>query len=320
MEGVKVLLPQEKKAFDERALAEILKKKIIGQDKVADQICNQIKRRLAQADHTTVNLDKPLGVFLLAGPPGVGKTYFCKMLAQNMYEGKGKLLHVDMTQMSDAHAKSNLIGSPQGYTGGGGSVTDALQKNPEIIILLDEFEKAHQEVQKIFLTAWQDGFITDAHSTKPISTTKALFLLTTNAAMERLVEIEQSFRDDPKTRDKSVREALKQAGYAPELLSRIDYTFVFEELDEKGMARLAALEVQGLAKKYGLTVAKIDVDYLRALISEDEAFDGGGARELTRVVDRELGDLFIDAKNDGATLVRVSLVEGTPFVRIFEDD
>src|SRR5476651_2640336 len=78
---------------DDKALAATLKKKVIGQDKVADQIANQLKRRLAQAKLTQTKLEKPLGVFLLAGPPGVGKTYFCKVLAENMYGGKGRLLH-----------------------------------------------------------------------------------------------------------------------------------------------------------------------------------------------------------------------------------
>jgi ATP-dependent Clp protease ATP-binding subunit ClpA len=317
MEGVKVLLPQEKKGFDERALAEILKKKIVAQDKTVDQICSRIKRRLVQADHAMVDLDKPLGVFLLTGPAGVGKTYFCRVLGQNMYDGKGKLLHVDMSEMSEAYSKSHLIGSPQGSAAGGGLLTDALQKNPDTIVLLDMFEKAHQEVQRLFVTAWQNGFITDARSTKQVSTTKALFLVTTIAAADRLVEIEQSFGDDPKTRDKSVQEALEQAGFAPELLSCITHTFVFERLDKKGLARLASLEILNLANKYGLKVAKIDVDYLVALISDHE--DRGG-RTLSRVVDVQLGDLFIDAKNNGGTLVRVSLVEGAPFVRILEDN
>jgi ATP-dependent Clp protease ATP-binding subunit ClpA len=305
--------------FDDKALAAILKQKVIGQDKMADQVCDQLKRRLAQAKNTHIALEKPRGVFLLAGPPGVGKTYFCKILAQNMYEGKGKLLFIDMTQMSDSYAKSSLIGSPPNFGGGDGTLTKALEQNPEIIILLDEFEKAHPEVQKIFLTAWNDGFINDLHSSKKVSTTKAMFLLTTNAAMERLVEIEESYKDDQNGRDRAVREALKQAGYAPELLDRLDYTFVFQPLDEIGMIKLASLEIQRFAKTHGLTVAKIDSDYLVYLVAQDGAFEGGGARDLARVIDRQLGGLFIDAKNSGATLIRVSLIEDSPFVRTIED-
>ncbi len=304
--------------FDAAALAALLKKKVIGQDKVADQVTSQLKRRLAQvklSKRTKAKVEKPLGVFLLAGPPGVGKTYFCKVLAENMYDGKGRLLTIDMTQMDQAHNKASLIGSPQGYVGGGGMLTNALQQNPKYIVLLDEFEKAHADVQKAFLTAWNDGFITDARSQRQVSTTQALFMLTTNAAMERLVEIEQSFKDDPDTRDRSILEALKQAGYAAEVLSRIDYVFVFDQLDNSGMARVAALEIQLLAKKYALTVAKIDTDYLIFLISKAGAFESGGARQLARVLERQLGDQMMDAQADGAEFVRISLVEEKPFVR-----
>jgi ATP-dependent Clp protease ATP-binding subunit ClpA len=310
------------KKFDAEALAAILKKKVIGQDKVADQITGQLKRRLAQAElskKSNAKVEKPLGVFILAGPPGVGKTYFGKVLAENMYEGKGRLVHVDMAQFMQAHATSSLVGSPQGYVGGEGSLTSALNRDPKSIILLDEFEKAHPDVQKIFLTAWNDGFITDVRTQKHISTTQAIFMLTTNAAMDRLVEIEQTFKDDPNGRKKAVIEALKAEKYAPEVLSRIDSIFVFEALDDTGMARLAAVEIQMLAKKYNLTVTKIDTDYLVALITNGEAFASGGARELSRILDTQLGDQMLDAQVDGAEFIRISLVDGAPFVRKVEE-
>jgi ATP-dependent Clp protease ATP-binding subunit ClpA len=304
------------KVFDDKALAETLKNKVIGQDKVADQIANQIKRRLSQVKMSATKLEKPLGVFLLAGAPGVGKTYFCKVLAENMYEGKGKLLHIDMTQFSQGHSKSSLIGSPQGYSGGKGTLTDALVQNSKVIILLDEFEKASPEVHKIFLTAWNDGFITDAHTGMRIGTTQALFLLTTNAAMDQMQEIEESFKeDDPWGRDNAIIEALKQAGFAPEVLSRIDHTFVFEVLSGRNMARMVDLEIQRLGRNYGLTVARIDTSYLLDLVQRSQRdFGGGGARMLARVLDRELGEQFIDLRQKGTKSVNILDQNGRPMV------
>jgi ATP-dependent Clp protease ATP-binding subunit ClpA len=300
-----------KKPFDDKLLAQKLKEKVIGQNKVADQIANQLKRRLAQAER-----EKPLGVFMFAGPPGVGKTYFGKVLAQNLYEGKGRLHHVDMTQMADPHAKSALIGSPPGYVGGSGSLTSALQQDPKYVVLLDEFEKAHTEVHKIFLTAWNDGFITDAHTSKRVSTNQAIFLLTTNAAVERILAIERAYKSDPDIRDKSILEALGQAGFAPEVLSRIDYVFVFEPLGERDLARVAKLEIEQLATSYGLTLSRIDPLYLLEIVTKGDAFQGGGIRQLSRVLDRELGDQLIEARQNGAASVEISLADGKAVVGV----
>jgi ATP-dependent Clp protease ATP-binding subunit ClpC len=307
-----------KQAFDDKALAELLKKKVIGQDKVADQITKQLKRRLAQAKLSKGKVEKPLGVFLLAGPPGVGKTYFSKVLAENMYEGKGKLLHIDMTQFKQSHALSSLVGSPQGYVGGGGSLTNALQQNPKFIVLLDEFEKAHGDVHKIFLTAWNDGFITDAHTSKKVSTTQALFMLTTNAAWEQLLEIEKTSKDDPTARDAAVLETLRQADFAPEVLSRIDHTFVFEPLDSRGLARVANVEIISLANKYALKVARIDPGYLFDTVTQDR-FKGTGIRDLARVLETDLGDQFLDAQQDGANSVQIVYEDDRPVVQKLEE-
>jgi len=307
--------------FDAEALAKILKKKVIGQDKVADQITNQIKRRLAQVElskKSGAKIEKPLGVFLLAGGPGTGKTYFSKTLAQNMHGGKGRMEHIDMSKYRQAEAIWALTGAPGGYAGGEGSLTKVLQQDPKVTILLDELDKAHPDVQKIFLTAWNDGFITDLRTSKRVSTTESLWMLTTNAAMERLTEIEQQFKDDPNGRKTAVIEALKAEQYAPEVLSRIDHIFVFAPLDQKGKVSVAALEIQGLAKKYNLTVAKIDSNYLVALIANSAAFDKGGARELSRILESTLGDQLLDAQLDGAELIRISLVDGKPAVVKFE--
>jgi ATP-dependent Clp protease ATP-binding subunit ClpC len=301
----------KKAPLDDVQLATNIKARVIGQDKVADQIANQLKRRSAQ-----LKPERPLGVFCFAGPPGVGKTYFAKVLSKNLYEGKGRLHHVDMTQMAQAHAKSALIGSPPGYVGGSGTLTSALLEDPKYVVLLDEFEKAHDEVHKIFLTAWNDGFITDAHTGKRVSTTQAVFILTTNAVQEKLVEIEHNYSNDPDTRDRSIHQALKQAGFAPEVLSRIDYIFVFEPLDQESLARVAALELDQLANSYGLTLTRLDVQYLFNLVTKSSAFQGGGIRELSRVIDRQFGDQFIDAQQRGAKKVRISQVNGKGTVEI----
>ena len=170
--------------IDASKLATGLKNRVIGQDAVCDDIAAQVRRRLALKQR-----DKPVGVFMLAGPPGTGKTYLAKCLSAALNR---KLLHFDMTQLSSGgHGATQLFGSSKGYVGSDsyGKLTAGLRDSPDAVVLLDEFEKAHPDVHKNFLTAWNDGFVTEASDGKHISTSRAIFVLTTNAATEVLHEL-----------------------------------------------------------------------------------------------------------------------------------
>jgi len=294
-----------------------LKRKIVGQDHVIDAFAKQLKRRVAMVQLARGNIknEKPLGVFLFAGPPGSGKTNFAKVLAENMYNGKNKLLFLDMVQYRHAHELGSLVGTTLDYVGGVGGLTSALEQNPRLIVLLDGIEKAGAEAIKLFLAAWADGFITDVRTSKRVDITKALFLLTTNASWEQLVEIDKTIKDDHVTHQRSVMEALKQAGLAPELFSRIDHTFVFHPLSLQGMACLAALEIRALAVRYKLEVTKIDPHYVFEIVAADRGKDIN-PRDLMRVIDRDLGDLYLQATQAGANTVEVVFEDGKPAVKI----
>lgn len=291
--------------IDAEALSQSLKSQVVGQDAICDDLAAQIRRRLALQQR-----GKPLGVFLFAGPPGAGKTYLGKVLAGALDR---KLIHLDMTQYSSGgHAATSLFGSPKGYVGSDtyGKLTGALRDTPNAIVLLDEFEKAHSNVHKNFLTAWNDGFITEASNESHISTTGAIFVLTTNAAVDALATISRDYAHDPDDLRRQADAALRSAGFAPEVLNRIDRIFVFSPLADLDIARVAALEIERMIKGYGLSVKEggIDPQILLDLMARQKKLgNSASSRDLVRAIEESVADSLIDAKQRGAQ--SVSLID-----------
>ena len=292
--------------IDADKLATALKSKVIGQDAVCEDMASQIRRRLALTQRA-----KPVGVFMLAGPPGTGKTYLAKCLSVELNR---KLLHFDMTQLaSGGHGATQLFGSSKGYVGSDsyGKLTSGLRDSPDAVVLLDEFEKAHADVHKNFLTAWNDGFVTEASDGKQISTSRAIFVLTTNAATDALHTLSTAYPNQPDELRRVSVGALREAGFAPEVVNRIDRIFIFKLLTGLDIARVAALEIESMIKGYGLDVADggIDPDLLFDMMRrQDRLGAGASSRDLVRTIEESIGDSLIDAKQKGH--MRVSLVAG----------
>jgi ATP-dependent Clp protease ATP-binding subunit ClpA len=293
---------------DAEALSTQLKAKVVGEDRICDDLAAQIRRRLALKQR-----GKPVGVFLFAGPPGAGKTWLGKVLAEALSR---RLLHFDMTQYSaGGFGASSLFGSAKGYVGSQsyGSLTAALRDTPDAVVLLDEIEKAHGDVHKKFLTAWNDGFITESSDGKQIPTTRAIFVLTTNAAVDTLAELSRQYANEPDTLRSSAVSALRNAGFAPEVLNRIDRIFVFEPLSGLDIARVAALEIERMIAGYGLTVADggIDPQVLLDLMNRQKKMGtSASSRDLTRAIEESIADSLISAKQKGATAISLVQREG----------
>jgi ATP-dependent Clp protease ATP-binding subunit ClpA len=292
------------KVIDADALFERLKGKVIGQDSVIRSIATQLRRRLA--GHRP---EKPIAVFCLAGPPGVGKTYFAKTLAEALYGDRTHLHFFDMSQFGQAHAAASLFGQARGYVGSTsyGALTGALRERPNSIVLLDEFEKAHPDVHKRFLTAWNDGFVTETSDGARISTSETIFILTTNAASRRIGEIAREHSGSLEELDMLIKKALLDAQFAPEVLSRIDEVFAFRPLTGLDVARVVALEIEAIAKQYNLAIADggVDPPVLLEAIDQTEGADDGGVRDIARNIERQITDGLIDARAAGAKKVRI---------------
>ena len=267
-----------------------------------------VRRRLAMESR-----DKPEAVFLLAGPPGTGKTLLAKRLAAEL---KRPLLHVDMAQLSASHASSSLFGSPPGYAGSDsyGRLTGQLKAAPDTIVLLDEIEKAHPDLLRKFLVAWNDGIVTEASSGEAVSCRRSVFVLTTNAAATPLAEAAEDFAGRPeRLRQESVA-ILRDAEFAPETLDRIDGIFVFRALDPGAIETIADLEVRALADNYGIEIVAGGIDQgILFDLMRTQLRGGASARDLARAVEHALSDVMVDARAAGAKRIRlVQDVGGAP--------
>ena len=294
--------------IDAGELAAYMKSRLVGQDKVIDSVSQQLRRRIAAR-----RKNKPLAVFCFAGPPSVGKTYFAKVLAEKLYGDQKNLLFFDMAMYSQPHAVSSMFGQAKGYVGSNtyGSLTAALRDFPSSVVLLDEFEKANPEVHKRFLTAWNDGFVTEVSDGARVSTSDAIFILTTNAASKKLADLTGRYGDNHSEFSEAIKKVLEESAFAPEVLSRIDDFFAFEQLKGLDIARVVALEIEKIVQQYQLELSSggIDAKILMQAVEQGEKLHSD-VRELVRAVERKIADTIIEAKTAGAAKISLVMEDG----------
>jgi type VI secretion system protein VasG len=177
-------------------LPEILNRRVVGQSHGLSMIAKRIETSRAKLD----NPDKPIGVFMLCGPSGVGKTETALALAETLYGGEQNMITINMSEFQEAHSVSGLKGAPPGYVGygEGGRLTEAVRRRPYSVILLDEVEKAHVDVHEIFFQVFDKGFMDDGNGRR-VDFKNTLIILTTNVGTDLIMENANDplYRDDP---------------------------------------------------------------------------------------------------------------------------
>ena len=264
-------------------MAAELKRRVIGQAPACEALAQAVLRaRLGfEVDR------RPIGVYLFAGPTGVGKTELAKATAEFLFGSDDQLLRLDLNEFMEKHAVARLVGSPPGYVDSDreGQLTGALRRTPHCAVLLDEMEKAHPDVLNLFLQLFDEGRLTDAMG-RTADATNALFILTTNLALD--AEPAMGFPTADKMQS---REALLQHGLRPELVNRIDQVIVFRPLGPDDFRDICTLQLNALAtqlEKQQITLGWDDsVPAYLAAAGQSALF---GARELRRSIDHRVRD------------------------------
>jgi type VI secretion system protein VasG len=258
------------------------------------------------------NPNKPIGVFMLAGTSGVGKTETALALAEALYGGEQNVITINMSEYQEAHTVSTLKGAPPGYVGygEGGVLTEAVRRRPYSVVLLDEVEKAHPDVHEIFFQVFDKGWMEDGEG-RVIDFKNTLILLTTNAGTDLIAGLcsDPELMPDPEGISKALREPLLKV-FPPALLGRL-VVIPYYPLNDEMIGAIARLQL-GRIKKRIAESHKVPFTYDEEVIK----------LIASRCTELESGGRMIDAILTNAVLPKISeeflirMVEGKPIERV----
>ena len=311
-------VPVQKIAREEgerlKGLAPALKSKVIAQDSAIDLLSRAIRRSRVGLK----NPNKPIGSFLFLGPTGVGKTLLAKELAEQMFGTTDALIRVDMSEFMEKFAVSRLVGAPPGYVGyeDGGQLTEKVRRKPYSIILLDEIEKAHQDVFNILLQVMDEGRLTDSES-RTVDFRNTIIIMTSNLGSRQIQEYGRGIgfgTTDAGTelaRQDIIRKALNKS-FAPEFINRIDEIITFNQLDRQAVGQIVGIELSQLTKRMeGMGYTLSVTDSAREFLADKGYSREYGARPLKRAiqtyVEDKLAELLIDGECPTGSVLTVDV-------------
>jgi len=263
-------------------LEEHLHKRVIGQDEAVTAVADAVLR----ARSGLKDPNRPIGSFIFLGPTGVGKTELARALAEFLFDNEAAMVRIDMSEYTEKHTVSRLVGAPPGYVGyeEGGQLTEAVRRKPYSVVLFDEIEKAHTEVFNILLQLLDDGRLTDGHG-RTVDFKNTVVIMTSNIAGDVIL----SFKGRDYERMKQQALDILQRSFRPEFLNRIDEIVVFHPLTREQLREIVDIQLRKLRAR--LSERKIELeltDKARDYFAERGYDPVYGARPLRRLIQREL--------------------------------
>lgn len=274
------------------AIKSLLANRVVGQPEAVEAVISALKRSCSGLR----DKDKPIASLLFTGPTGVGKTSLAKAVCEAVFSSTDSLIRFDMSEFSEKHSVSRLIGAPPGYIGfdDGGELTRRVRKKPYSVVLFDELEKAHKDVWAILLQILDNGFLTDSSGRK-VSFKNTVIIMTTNI----MSSANTSCGFVPSFKQTAPQDALSKS-FSYELINRIDAVCPFGRLSEASCIKIAENYLDLLKQKALEAGANVSFseDIAEYIIRKSETANYG-AREIKRVITREIEDLLADAIIEG---------------------
>ena len=274
------------------AMKDELKAKIVGQDEAIDKIVKAIQRnRVGLKDP-----NRPIGAFMFLGPTGVGKTHMAKMLAEYLFDTKDSLIRIDMSEYMEKFAVSRLVGAPPGYVGydEGGQLTEKVGRHPYSVVMLDELEKAHQDVFNMLLQVMDEGRLTDSFG-RTVDFKNTIIIMTSNIGTRQLKDygngIGFNTGTDRQEQSRSIIQKALNKTFAPEFINRIDDIVMFNSLERDDIYKIIDIELEGFFRRASESGYAIEItDSAKAFLVERGYDAQYGARPLKRAIQEYIED------------------------------
>jgi ATP-dependent Clp protease ATP-binding subunit ClpB len=269
-------------------LEEALGKRVVGQDEALRIVSNAIRRSRAGLSDPR----RPNGSFLFLGPTGVGKTELAKALAEFLFDTEEAMVRIDMSEFMERHSVARLIGAPPGYVGydEGGYLTEAVRRRPYAVILLDEVEKAHQDVFNVLLQVLDDGRLTDGQG-RTVDFRNTVIIMTSNLGSQVIqAQFDEGGAGEKNyARMKTAVMEIVQQSFRPEFINRIDDIVVFHPLGGEQIRKIVDIQLIYLRKR----LQERDMDIVLDDAARDAIGEAGfdpvyGARPLKRAIQQQI--------------------------------
>lgn len=261
-----------------------LQKVIIGQDKAVSAIAKVIRRSRSGIN----DANRPIGSFFFLGRTGVGKTEVCKQMSQILHDTEKAFIKLDMSEFSESHSVSKIVGAPPGYVGyeDGANLCNRVRHNPYCLVLFDEIEKAHGDIYNLLLQILDEGRLTDSHG-KVVSFRNAIIVLTSNVGVN-LIPSNQDVT--PEVEEKYILEGMRKK-FSPEFINRIDNVIVFNTLTQADIEKIVKLQMQKLTKRLSaVNVELIYADEVITWLAQNGYQKDYGVRPIRRLIQTQIED------------------------------